>query len=277
MKKIWTQKNIINFIKQFGVGCYYYQARLSPEQKNGIIKLNNTAIMGFHYEPPVSVRLMRTSISYRIITSDMGRLYEGGARFTIPPIARENGQIVSLPIYERIFRGDVIAVKTKPVRDYDLLTKGQRDKLYAFDVKSLLSISSIDTAGNETRYVYDEHYTLQINGVTANAVVDSNGIVTISPQEDIPIVSDVLISWRPGALQPADGQPYTVEFTCSPNYIVWDELAKPRASEESDLPKMAMCVKRAYITKQDPNPIDSVPTQASILTSGEMFSDEDNY
>ena len=265
MGVIWDQYDIQDMMDEFGVDCLYYQARLSPELKNSVSPLDTAAIRGFIYASPQAVRVQRTSISYKIISQPEGRLYQGGARFTIPATALDgNGVFQPVPMYTTLFKGDVIVVKDKPVRDYDVLTKGKRDRLYAFDVITILSVASVDTAKVEHLYTYGTDYELQVNGTPLTGIVKPDGSVGIVLTADMPIVSDITFAWLDGGAAPPDEADYNVEFICSPNYIVWDDMAKARGTHDNDLPKMIMTVKRAYVSKVA-NPVDQVPTTDDTL------------
>ena len=259
-------------LNKFAVNCLYYQGRLSPELKQGVAKPESTSIHGFMYEAPVAQPLIRTAISYHIINTDWGRMYEGGARFTVMPTKMVNGQVENLIMYDRVFRGDVIVVLDKPIRDYDLLTKGRRDKLFAFDVLQILSVIAVNADQVEARYAYGTDYVLKLNGVALPASVNQDGTVTIKDKSDMPAISDLEIAWTTNGKHPAENLDYAVEFLCSPNYVVWDSMAKPRATAIGNLPKTILCAKRAFFNKT-PNPIDSIPTRAAILDHHDELRD----
>ncbi len=270
--RIWTQNNVLSFFRQFGVDCLYYQARLSPELRYGVTKLSANALYGYKYATPSTVRLLRTSVNYRIINTEHGRIYEGGARFSIPPIVKVAGVITPVSMFETVFKGDVIVVKNKPVRDYDVLTKGKRDTLFAFDVKKILSVSSVNASGVETLHAYGTDYTLTVDNVAVNATVLVDGTVQINATADMPIASQIAFVWQAGGTAPLDGREYSVEFLCSPNYVIWDELANVRATEDENLPKMVMTVKRAYFANAA-NTIDGIQTDEAVMGNKEFRDD----
>ena len=232
--------------------------------KFGVTKLSSDSLFGYKYYDPVEVSLQRTSIHYKLISTDFGRMYEGGARITVPPVKKCKGVVVLVPMFETVFKGDIIVVKDKPIRDYDVLTKGKRDFIFAFDVKKILSVVSVDALGNEIKHAYTTDYILSINSVNPDVSIDADGVVTINPTVNMPVVSDVQIVWQSGGTSPRDGRDYNVEFMCSPNYVVNDDLANVRAVQNNDLPRTVMTVKRSYFLQKD-NPIDGIPTQQPVL------------
>jgi hypothetical protein len=285
---VWRNSDINRMFRTFGIQCLYFESRVAPDQRFGQTRLESDAIHGFRYNDMVEERLMRTSISQRIVLSEHGRHYQGGARFTIPPVKLVNNLYVSVPMYERAFLGDVIVVKSQAIRDFDILKKGYRDQLFAFDVKKILNVSSIDTEGKEHTYSYGDDYTITINGVEPPIVNNSSaigvggfGVVLFGGADGVGIVATqnrianlILISWKDTGNQPANGNNYVVEFLCSPNYVIYDYSDKARATEENNLPRTIMCVKRAYFNPVKPK-MDEVDTQQSVMNqTSEVFDEQ---
>lgn len=282
---IWRNIDVNRMFRNFGSKCYYFESRIAPDQRFGLTELSSDAIHGFRYNDAVEEVLIRTSISQRIILSEHGRMYEGGARFTIPPVKLHDTEYVPVKMFERVFLGDVIVVKSKSMRDFDVLKKGFRDQLFAFDVKKILNIASVDVIGKEHVYSYGTDYTLIINGVTATVVEGDTpigeggiGVIPAGGNNEVEIVatqnkiiSTILINWIDGGNSPAYGDYYTAEFLCSPNYVVYNYSDKVRATEDDDLPRTVMCVKRAYFNPTKPK-MDKVDTTQEIMeTSSEVF------
>jgi hypothetical protein len=290
---IWRNTDIERQFRMFGIQTLWYESRIAPDKRFGQTALESDAIHGFRYNDPQEFRLQRTSISQRLILTEHGQKYQGGARFTIPPVALSKGKFVELPIYERIFKGDVLVIKSKAMRDYDILKKGFRDQLFAFDVKTILSVTSISASGAEATHVYPEDYQLEVNGVIATYVKRDEvpfgslpfgsfafggsgyGAIDIAVNGATQIVNTIKIIWNTDSENiPADGVNYSVEFLCSPNYIVYDDVAQPRATEENDLPKTILCVKRAYYNPIKPT-LDKVETKDQVLdTDHTVYTDE---
>ena len=272
MSEIFDINDNQTLIDEWGVDCYYYQARLSPDMINGVHKLDSDAIHGFRYNPPVAEKIVRQNVTQRIISSPGGKIFDGGAKFTIfPSFYDDRDEEQRSIVYERIFYGDVIVVRKKPMRDFDVLRKGKRDRIFAFDIHSILSISSIGLDKQETIYRYGYDYIVQVNGVALIAVISGDSIQLKSPDPQ-PVISDVDIQWMPNGNHPADEQEYAVEFTCSPNYVVWPDLARTRGTSDGDLPKTMMAAKRAWFNRAT-NPIIEAETQQSILDSYPISQD----
>lgn len=279
MSIIWQDSDVLKMTVTFGVNCLYFQARKAPDQNYGQTKLESDAIHGFRYDSPESVKLMRSAISQKIALSEHGRMYQGGATFTIPPVAMVSGVLVTPKVYERIFIGDVIVVREKAIRDWDVLRKGKRDQIFAFDVKTILSVSSIDGAGVEQVYLYGRDYTIQIDGVAVTATKRTGeNVWDITPAATQPITSMLNIVWNTAAIDgvtpivPDPESYYTVEFLCSPNYVVMPLGDKDRATEDNNLPKTIQCVKRAWFNETKPL-LDTVDTRQTIDNSDRKIYD----
>lgn len=264
MGMIFDDNDVQDMLDEFGVDCLYFQANTTPNLDGGRPRLGADSLYGFDYVAPVDARLIRTSIDYKFLHTPEGQIYQGGARFTIPKNLLINGQAVPQSIWERIFFGDVIVVKEKPVRDYDILCRGQRDTMFAFDVTKILSLKYKAADGTVQSYVYGTDYKLQINGVDMQATANPDGTTTLVPADgQIHISSQIAVVWL-GPIGPAMNQNYVVSFMCSPNYIVYDDAGKPRGPSDNDLPKHFMCVKRAFFNSSD-NPFDAMTHRQPIL------------
>jgi hypothetical protein len=55
---------------------------------------------------------------------------------------------------------------------------------------------------------------------------------------------------------PADGESYTVEFTCKQQYRIWADDGTDRGNDTEDLPKRIVCPLRRFVSFEE-NPIDS--------------------
>lgn len=144
----------------------------------------------------------------------------------------ETGQILSykpskaviqyLDVYNKVSRGDVFVVDSRMRREGEILKKGEKDQLSAFDVKQVISVAK----GN-TVYKRGIDYSL----------------------------SDTTISWIGGGNSPAAGDYYTVEYLCKANYIVYNDLASDRGTDDDKIPKRIHLALRQYANTQ-PLPID---------------------
>lgn len=274
MKDFWDETDTKDFFDDdFAIDCLYFQARLSPKLRQGVTRLDSDTVYGYTYYDPVPVKLMRTAINYRMYNVEYGRIYEGGARFTIPTYEYSSGDARRSTVYDRIFKGDIIVIEDRPIRDYDVLRKGYRDTLFAFDVKEILSVISVLRDNTEKQYTYGTDYKIRVDGNDASVEITSDGTIKLESIEGIKIASTIEIVWLEDGDKPVNGDYYAVEFMCSPNYVVFDELAKPRMTSDRDLPKSIMCVKRAFFNKL-PNPIDDTENRNAILGSPDKVYDD---
>lgn len=206
----------------------YYSGRVCScvSENNGIPDVRCGCVLGYWYEAPETIHGIRTSVSYKFTNTPQGRIYDGGAQFTIPKYHKT----VLQNAHKKLSHGDIIVVPNKTRRETDILTKGVRDKILAFDVKEIISVSR-----QATVYVNGEDYT----------------------------INDTTIVWEEDGNSPADGESYTVEFICSQQYKVWEAGARDRGTDEEELPRMVVCVLRRYVT-QSVNTFDEIDLQQSL-------------
>lgn len=117
-----------------------------------------------------------------------------------------------LPIYEQISRGDIIVISARATRDSALLTRGTFDRIKAFDIERIISVSV-----RETLYYENVDFTFDGTNVT----------------------------WLSGK-GPATGAKYTVEFLGKPNYIVYEELPSDRGADDDVVAKKIHLELRNY-------------------------------
>ena len=209
-------------IYELGVDVDYYQGIMCScrADNHGQPDPNCGCMAGFRYKDPITYRLLRTSVYYKDLPAEAGLIYLGGCQFAInrivvEPDAQGNYQIVNdaLPIYDTIGFGDVLVVTSRTRRDKDILRRGVRDSIWAFDVQSIVSISQGAT-------FYAEGTDFVLNGTA--------------------------IEWETGK-GPQSGEAYSVEYLCKLQYVVWDDLAKDRGTETVILPKRILCRLRQYV------------------------------
>ena len=179
-------------------------------------------IFGFIYEEePVEELVLRTAVNLRFMTDRQISIYQGGCRITLPRY-RYDG-ITLTKSYDRIAQGDIIVMTGDVHRDRDILKRNEKDYLYAFDVTKVLSVSELD-------YVFKEgvHYTVNYTSKKTSIVWNND-----------PDLEH----------QPPSGY-YSVDFECKINYMVWEDMPKPRGAMDSNSEKMIMCRLRPYF---DPN------------------------
>ncbi len=208
----------------------YYPGRLCScvGENNGVPKPDCGCNLGYWYGMPEDIIGIRQSVSYRYLNTPQGRIFDGGAQFTIP----RNGNGTNQKAYITLAHGDIISVEGKYRRDTDILRKGIRDKLNAFDIIEVVSIAQKGT-------VYIAGQDFELNGTE--------------------------IIWEQTGNKPAEGSYYTVEFTCNQQYKVWEVGAKDRGTTEDQLPRLIICVLRRF-ANQESNPIDSFEVTKDIFT-----------
>lgn len=225
--------NIDNLIDTFGQYVKYIPGRLCScvAENNGVPKLGCGCNLGFRYpEQGYDTVAIRTAVSYKYLSLPFGRVFDGGAQFTIPKIYSDTEQ----PAWKTLAHGDIIVVTNKFRRDTDTLIKGVRDYLYAFDISEIISVSQKDNI-----YTAGVDYTFEgnaINWVSAN--------------------------------KPAENEAYTVEFTCKQQYKVWEVGAQDRGTFEDDLPKKVICVLRRYANTENVNPVDDFKFYSGNIYEG---------
>lgn len=227
-----TDPNITLLMDTYGMPLKYYSGRLCScvTENGGIPKIGCGCNLGFWYGASEDVYGIRTSIDYKYLNTPQGRIYDGGAKFTIPKFYNDVEQLA----FKKLAHGDVVVVTGKSRRDTDILTRGTRDYLFAFDVKEILTVSQQNKI-----YVQGQDFSL-----TGRAINWLSG---------------------EGAEAPADGTTYAVEFICEQQYKVWDAGAKERGTDAEELPKAVLCVLRRFVEQENANPIDSLDFQEKIF------------
>ena len=215
--------NIRKLLQRFGQTYKYYPARLCycVEDNNGNYLPNHTCNHGFYFGTAQTITVIKTQFNEKFLNSPQGVIFNGGAQFTIPKF---NLAEVEQPVWKTIAHGDVLASLTKIRRDTDILLRGVRDKIYAFDVKEVLTVSR-----GVTIYTASTDYTVSEQTFDA-------GKLTV-------------INWITGR-GPATGETYAVEFTCLHQFKVWDEAAMDRGTDIDDLPRKIKCVLRRFINPE---------------------------
>lgn len=231
-------KNITRTMLRFGQTAKYYQSRICSciADNNGSFLPGHNCNQGFFYAAPETVQVIRTNISTRYLNQPNGHIFTGGANFTFPKYYNDAEQ----KIWTNIARGDVIVLDNKTRRDTDILKKGVRDTLQAFDITEILSVHTGST-----------EYTA---GVDFNFVENNNPNIFTGNTGSI--------DWISGR-GPAANEHYTVEFTCKAQYRIWDDGAGDRGTDEEDLPKKVVAVVRKFVNPET-NVIDNIDTQQKV-------------
>lgn len=224
-------RNIPNLLKRFGQTIKHYPSRICScvAENNGMPKLNHTCMYGFYFDEPETVIGIRTQVSYKYLNQPHGRIYNGGATFTIPKF---NLQGVEQKAWTKIAHGDILVLDNKTRRDTDILIRGVRDYLFAFDVIEVLSISR-----NNVKYTAGTDYT-----VTEGSSVAAGKLTTIN--------------WQTGK-GPENGDTFTVEFTCKQQFKIWEDGGQDRGTDEDELPKKVVAVLRRFVNPE-PQEINTI-------------------
>lgn len=215
--------SVRKLLQRFGQTCKYYPARLCScvEENNGNYLPNHTCNHGFYFGSAQTISVIKTQFSEKLLNSPQGVIFQGGAQFTIP---KHNLAGVEQPAWKTIAHGDVLASLTKTRRDTDILLRGIRDKIYAFDVKEVLTVSRGAVV-----------YTPTIDYTVSEQTFDA-GKLTV-------------INWVAGR-GPAQGETYSVEFIALHQFKVWDEAAMDRGTDTDDLPRRIKCVLRRFLNPE---------------------------
>lgn len=123
---------------------------------------------------------------------------------------RITGQYVRL--YDQVSRGDVIVIDARTKRDNMPMRRGTLDRIKAFDVTRIISLSARGV-------FYRENIDFTFDGTT--------------------------ITWLVGK-GPALGTPYNVEFLGKPNYVVFEELPMDRGADTDVIAKRIHLALRNY-------------------------------
>jgi len=199
----------------------YYQGRLCSciGANNGIPDPKCGCTLGFWYSEPEIIQGIRTNADFKYLKLPHGRVFEGGSQFTIPKSVRVGKVEKYQRAYDTIAHGDILVLDNKVRRDTDILCIGVRDKLLAFDVQEIISVS-------ERSRIFVEGQDYELNGVEIKWIGNR-------PQEY-----------------------YSVEFICKQQFKVWDNVPKDRGTDTENLPRLVVCVLRKY-NSDEPTPLDS--------------------
>jgi hypothetical protein len=181
--------------------------------------------MGFRYSAPEKVRLQRTQTTKKTLNTPSGVIPDGAITLTVPKYWKKKLQNA----WVTAAHGDVYSLIGKSQVARDILKRGVRDRIFAFDIQKILSVAIKDTF-----YIQGTDFTLQ----------------------------DRTIVWAEDK-GPEDGAFYSVEFLCNQQYRQYDTDAFDRGGDGDDLPKRINAVIRQYVNPDD-NPLDAVDTKENI-------------
>lgn len=224
-----TDPNLTLLMDTYAQPLTYYAGRLCScvASNGGRPKIGCGCDLGFYYDEPETIYGIRTNFDYKFSQTPHGRIYNGGAKFIIPKYYQGKEQ----KAFHRIMQGDIIVID-KPRRDTEILKKGIRDYLYAFDVKEIFVVSKEGT-------IYRPNIDYILNGKT--------------------------IVWQTGGNAPMQGENYSVEYSCKQQFKVWDNGANSRGTDQEELPLNVLCVLRRYVETDETNILDSFTFQQEIF------------
>lgn len=255
-------ENIVRSLRRFGQTVKHYPGTLCSciGENNGVPKLNHTCNQGYYYDAPETIIAIRTAISYKYLNTPQGVIYDGGATFTIP---RLNLSRVEQKAYSIITHGDILVCTNKTRRDTDILKRGVRDFIYAFDVTEILGIYRNGIKYDSTDYTVVEDAYKTIIGDNEIPITDENGMPTGEVRAKADIAGKLMsIAWLPGK-GPEQDESYSVEFICQQQFKVWEDAGSDRGTDVNRLPKKMLTVLRRFVTPVE-NRLDTVETEQEL-------------
>ena len=257
MSAIFNHIGFYDHIYKFGCDIKYYQATLCNciASNNGHPSPTCDCYFGYRYGiAPIEGKLQRTQVNLKGMPEQMAMMLQGGCQITVPKqtktLVNGNSVYTDCDIFHLANIGDVFVIKNRHRRDRDILQKGVRDYLHAFDVQEIYSITNGTITyieGTDFEFVKkDAYWSIPVNDA----------------EDDMDLIKNKLffggeIIWLSGGSAPATNEHYTVEFKSEYQYIIWDDLSKDRGGDDDDLPKRFTCRLRQYINFNI-NPLDSL-------------------
>jgi hypothetical protein len=229
-----TDRRVQKLVDKFSVEVKWFASRLCScvGDNNGVRDKDCSCIGGYYYDSPKQYKLIRTAVNFKNITHDAGIILQGGATFTIPLYDMSDMKTkIEQDIYHYISRGDVIVIPAYTMADTDILTKGIRDEVWAFDIQSIRKVSQRNVIYREGR---DYSYV-------------GSGII-----------------WHDSGNVPDEETSYGVEFVSYQQYLVWDDGGQSRGNEGQQLPKKVLCRLRPFGLSVE-NPIDFVEHHSKLF------------
>lgn len=208
-----TLKEIIRTINNAGAGDIAYESGITGDP------------LGYGYLSIKSLTIRDTSkidiiesVSNDIMETLLGLRPETAPHTYIPSKNEEQ----YMDVFHKVSRGDVFVVHGRHRREGEILKKGEKDTVSAFDIKKIVSVA-------KGSVLYREDIDFTLSGKT--------------------------IQWTDSGSHPEYGENYTVEYLCEPNYIVFDELAGDRGRDTDEIPKKVHLALRQYANTEN-IPID---------------------
>lgn len=229
-------------MKRFRQTFQYYRATVCSCNKNNDGSFNPTCgcVQGYWYKTAATTTYgIRQKVSIQILTTPNGIIYNGGAQITIPQFYLNNENVA----HKTLGRGDIFVIENKYKRESDVLKRGTKDFLFAFDVVEVLGITKRNADNTDiVAYVQDEDFTITVS-------------------QNMPVALTT-INWVKDK-GPADGEYYVVDYRAKEQFKVWDDGANDRGTDEDALPRKVLCVRRRYAETQTNN-VDTIDLQEKI-------------
>lgn len=212
----------------------YYQSRMCScvAENNGRPSADCSCNSGYYYKDPETFEALKVDVTYKYQHIQAGIMHEGVCQLTIPKQINN----IEQTIHTTLAQGDIIVDPSKTRRDRDVLTKGMRDTIYAFDITKILSV-----------YAKDKEFIENID-FTVSLINSSAGSIT-------------KIIWDSEA-DILEGDSYTVEFVSQEQYFVWNDGGNKRGATDFNMPRKVLCVLRRYRPTDNPedktSPLDNV-------------------
>jgi len=246
----FTLSKFYDLVYDYGVDMKYYQSTFCSciAENQGQPDPSCDCYNGFRYPTrALTKKLLRTSVDYKSLADNIGHIPNGSCQISIPDktkiVSGSSYSYVTNDIFTNVGIGDIFVIENRTRRDRDILTRGVRDRINAFDVQSILSV----TRGNITYIAGTDYYYL-------NYLYPYPFWYTsiYSGEDDMDLSrADAFrggeIVWISGGNAPADGESYTVEFTSKIQYIVWKDLSKDRGGDDDLLAKRMICTLRQFV------------------------------
>jgi hypothetical protein len=180
--------------------------------------------LGFVYAEGVAAEAVRMRVSIRHWPAELATSMQGGASLTIPALLRSGA---ANPAFKYVHRGDVFVFNQFPQRDTDVLKRGTRDSLWAFQVSEIV-------------LVRDEDGVLYVEGTNFTLV-------------------GTTITWIAGK-GPAVGKAYVTEFVAPSQYIIMQTDPVHRGGDDTgvSLPKSVLAVMRVYQASAKTHPLSTM-------------------
>ncbi len=246
-------------MRRFEQEAKYYQSRLCScvAENNGSYDVADDCVQGFRYFAPVPAHLIRTTMKNNILNTPGGRIINIDALLIIPKFHKG----IEQGVWTTVTHGDVISFSNKSRRETDILVRGTRDYIHAFDVDKILSV-----------YSKTKKFIEGVDFETSTRALDFEDDMNILFEDGNSLMLDetrlvpgetMTINWMDGK-GPDEEETYTVEFMCREQYRIWDDGGGNRGTTVDDLPKKMKAVIRRFVNPEK-TVIDAISVEEKIF------------